>query len=75
MDENDFVVALYVSLNNADMVIKEEDPSDRSWKCVFWKNLSKVQRLVVVQYIENSCDLSNGDLYIIIRENIYLFLF
>ena len=26
-----------------------------SWRCVSWKNLSKLQRLVVVQYLESSC--------------------
>ena len=26
-----------------------------SWRCVLWKNLSKVQRLLVVQYLESSC--------------------
>ena len=26
-----------------------------SWRCVSWKNLSKVQRLLVVQYLERSC--------------------
>ena len=26
-----------------------------SWWCVPWKNLSKVQRLLVVQYLESSC--------------------
>ena len=26
-----------------------------SWRCVPWKNLSKVQRLLVLQYLESSC--------------------
>ena len=26
-----------------------------SWSCVSWKNLSKVKRLLVVQYLESSC--------------------
>ena len=26
-----------------------------SWRCVPWKNLSKVQRLLVVQYLESGC--------------------
>ena len=26
-----------------------------SWRCVPWKNLSEVQRLLVVQYLESSC--------------------
>ena len=28
---------------------------DWSWRCVSWKNLSKIQRLLVVQYLESSC--------------------
>ena len=26
-----------------------------SWRCVSWKNLNKVQRLLMVQYLESSC--------------------
>ena len=41
-------------LNSADMVTEEDNRSDRE-VCVSWKNLNKVQRLLVVQYLESSC--------------------
>ena len=54
VDEKDLEVAIEVFFNGADMVI-EEGRLEWSWRCVLWKNLSKVQRLVVVQYLESSC--------------------
>ena len=42
VDEKDFEVAIDVFLNGADMVMEEEDRSDREGIYVSWKNLSKV---------------------------------
>ena len=53
VDEKDFEVAIDVFLNGADMY--RRGGPEWSWRCVSWKNLSKVQRLLVVRYLESSC--------------------
>ena len=46
MDEKDFEVVIDFFLKDTDMVV-EEDRSDRGG--IFWKNLTEVKRLLVVQ--------------------------
>ena len=57
MDGKDFEMTFDVFLDGAraDMVIEEEDRSDREGVYLNWKNFNKVQRLLVVQYHERSC--------------------
>ena len=54
VEETDFDVAIDFFLNGADMVMEEEDRSDREGT-ISWKNLSEARRLLVVQHLESSC--------------------